>query len=302
MLLGDTNDFLEYTNGYYGISSEFLTSDLKKISDENYTAYKKSHEEQKKEQESINPLILTITYPQSPVLPFIIPDILNGNVFGIENEISIRLYCEKRIKNIDGIRMEIEDLAASKLRYIKVTDDPKEAFKNSDFVILLDELEYVEGNSRLDDGRNFYNPYIQLARHVDENANSNCKILISPFHFRRETYALVNIFSQHLSRINPKKQLMGNSMGDEMVAKAILAHRLKVNPSYIKNVLLIGQNLGESFYIDLSHGQVTDYDGSIWAKKNTHWLNLVAMIADKEWMQKEFAGLACERSNTRKYH
>ena len=80
-----------------------------------------------------------------------------------------------------------------------------------------------------------------------------------------------------------------------MLAKAVLAHRLRINPAYVKNVLVVGQSLKDSFYIDLTYGKITDYDGAVWAKTETHWLNLVNMLADKDWIRKEFMNLVQER-------
>ena len=86
-------------------------------------------------------------------------------------------------------------------------------------------------------------------------------------------------------------------MCDEMLAKAILAHRLQVNPGYIKNVLLVGQSLDNSFFIDISQAKVTDYEGAVWAKTNTHWLSLVKMVADLDWIKKDFLSLLNERGD-----
>jgi hypothetical protein len=100
---------------------------------------------------------------------------------------------------------------------------------------------------------------------------------------------------KHLKRLEAKKCLMGNSMYDEMCAKAVLGARLKVNPSYIKNVLVIGQSIRDSFYLDLTQGEVTDYDGAVWAKTNSHWRNLIHLVADRDWIKKELLDKINER-------
>lgn len=84
-------------------------------------------------------------------------------------------------------------------------------------------------------------------------------------------------------------------MGDEMLAKAVLANRLRINPNYVSNVIMIGQSYEDSFYLDLTYGKVTGYDGAVWAQTASHWLNLINMIADKDWINKEFLHLVHNR-------
>ena len=88
MLIGDVNDFLEYTKGYYGISTELTSEDLRKISAENANTYGIIKREQQQEEENIKPLIITITNPESIVLDFLLPEILNG-----ETMITVLFFC-----------------------------------------------------------------------------------------------------------------------------------------------------------------------------------------------------------------
>jgi hypothetical protein len=145
-----------------------------------------------------------------------------------------------------------------------------------------------ENDENEDVDAEYYNPYISLAKDINKFAKSSCKILITPFRSRSQTFALCTLFSQQLKRINAKVNVIGNSWCDVMLAKAVLANRLRINQAFIKNVNLIGQSLDNAFFIDLSYGKVTDYDGAVWAKTGTHWLSLLNMIADKDWVRKEF--------------
>ncbi len=291
MYLGDANDFQEYARDYYGVVSELNSDDLKKISAENTKTHKIVEEEKRAEIESIQPFTLTITNPESPIVYYVINEITSGAVFGAQNEISLKLYAKEPSSNIEGVRLEIEDLASDKLRYISIVKTAKEAFTNCDFVLALDEV--VDQSE---------NPYVRLAHEIDEYAKPTCKILVSPYESASQTYAIVNVVAHNLKKINPKTNLIGNSLCDEMKAKAVLAQRLKVSPAYIKNVFVIGQSVLDSFYIDLVYGEVTDYDGAVWAKVNTHWLNLVNMAADKDWIRKEYLSLLHSRGMFLKFN
>lgn len=300
MLVGDTNDFLEYAKGYYGISTDLNSIDFKKISAENENTNKIIIEEKQKALSKIKPIIVTITNPESPALYYAVPEFLNGNVFGQSNDVFIKLFCDKNSNTLQGILMEIEDLAGVNLRNIKIYTDEEQAFQDADFVVLLDELQPTDENDENNTIIEYFNPYIKLAKDIDEYAKKTCKILITPHQSRSEIYAIVNVFSKHLKRIDAKKNLIGNSMCEEMLAKAVLAHRLRVNPGYIKNVLLVGQSLDNSYFIDVSNAKVTDYEGAVWAKTNTHWLSLVNMVADLDWLKKDYLNLLNERGNFKK--
>ena len=295
ILLGDANAFQEYAFTYYGFKNELPSEILTKIGSENENTFHVIEQENKKILASINPFNLTISNPDSPAIYFIINELLNENIFS--KDIFIRLYCKNRTQNVDGVLMEIEDLASPQLRSIKIFEDPVEAFKECDFAIILDDLDEPIVEDEENDLEKYKNPYINLAKTIDQNAKNDCKILISPFNSRNEIYALVNLVSKYLKRINPKKYLIGNSMCDEMIAKAILAHRLRINPAYVSNVILMGQNFSDSFYIDLTYARVNDFDGAVWAKTGTHWLNLISMVADKQWVNKDFVSLVVNRGN-----
>ena len=128
MLLGDANDFQQYAKNYYGITSELTSNDLRKISSENEKTHKIIEDEKIKDLSKIQPLVLTISNPDVNVLYYIMNEILNGSVFGA-TDISIRLYntIEEDEKNIEGIKMEIEDLASTKLRDIKIVKNAEKA-------------------------------------------------------------------------------------------------------------------------------------------------------------------------------
>jgi hypothetical protein len=301
MYIGDASNFQEYVRDYYNYISELTSDDLTKIANENQVEFESKKLDEKRVIEQVKFINVTITNPETPVLYFIIAELLNGNAFG-DVDIDLKLYVpsEKINASLQGIRMEIEDLANAKLKNIKLVNDANEAFTDCDYVILFDELassSSTSSNDGSDQANHAKNPYIHLAKHIDKLVKTTCKILITPFYSRAETYALVNEFARHLHRIDAKTNLIGNSMYDELLIKAILAHKLRVNPAFIKNILLIGQSLLDSFYIDLSYGGVTAYDGAVWARTETHSLNVVSTIADKQWIRKEFLNIILNRGN-----
>ncbi len=221
----------------------------------------------------------------------IVTQILNGAIQGFDKDLKITLFDNAHnLTELEGVRMEIEDIASSSLRNVEIETNEERAFKKADLIILLDEL--VNLNLEKHELKppviaRYHNPYIKLANLIDEFAKETCKILISPLESHSQIFGLVSLFVRNLNRIN-KLNVLGNSLYDELIAKSLLAKKLRLSSYNIKDVVVIGQSIQESHYIDIAQGRVTGYDGAIWARPPTHWRSLVDMIADVDWMQKEF--------------
>lgn len=263
---------------------------MRKISAENEETRRIIEEEEREIQARIKPIYITISHANSPVTYHIISQILNGGITGFNRDIKIKLHEAANSPELEGVRMEIEDLASGSLRNVEIETDQEKAFRNADLIILLDELENLNLEShelKHPILASYYNPYLKLAHLIDTYAKDDCKILISPHESHSQIFALVSIFVKNLNRIS-KENVLGNSMYDELIVKSIIAKRLHLSSANIKDVVLIGQSIKESHYIDIAQGRVTGYDGAIWARPPTHWRNLVEMLADVDWMQKEF--------------
>ncbi len=266
------------------------SNDLRKISSENEETQRIIEQEEREILERIKPINITISHASSPVTYHIISHILNGTVKGFDRDIKVKLFDKVHLSELEGVRMEIEDLASVGLRNVEIETDKEKAFSSADLIILLDELENL--NLEKHELKNpivasYYNPYIKLAHLIDSYAKESCKVLISPHESHTQIFALVSIFVDNLNRIN-KENVLGNSMYDELISKSVIAKRLKISSYNIKDVIVIGQSVKESHYIDIAQGRITGYDGAIWARPPTHWRNLVEMLADVDWMQKEF--------------
>jgi hypothetical protein len=305
MLIGDSNDFQEYAKGYYGIYSSLKSSDLKHISEENDRDFKQREQERLEELSRIKPFNITISCATSKVAYLILPDLLQGHIFGETKDIFIRLYEQTHDERLNGLKMELEDLALDSLRNVICTNNAEEAFKQADLIILLDELlEKEEPTVEIKDPiiAEYHNPYIYLGQQIDKYARDSCKVFITPFESHSRIFGLVQTFISQLKRLNGRNNVIGNSKCDELVAKSILAARLKMTQQNIRNVIVIGQSIHESHYIDIAQARITGYEGAIWATENTNWQSLVEIIADADWMQKDFPMLVTQRENFIKTH
>ena len=264
--------------------------DLRKISAENEETLRIIEKERQELQDKIKPLYITISHASSLVTYHIVSKILEGAIQGFDRDIKLKLYEKESSSELEGVRMEIEDLASVGLRSVEIETDAEKAFNKADLIILFDELEnlHIQNNEEKPPIlATYYNPYIKLALLIDTHAKEDCKILITPHESHSKIFGLVSIFMNNLRRLN-KENVLGNSMYDELIAKSVLAKRLNISSSNIKDVVVIGQSIKDSNYIDIAQGRVTGYDGAIWARPPAHWRSLVEMIADTDWMQKDF--------------
>jgi hypothetical protein len=105
----------------------------------------------------------------------------------------------------------------------------------------------------------------------------------------------MHVFLNNLKNLNGPINVLGNSLYYELISKSILAKRLQVSQFNINDVVFIGQNFVDANYIDIAQSAVTGYNGAIWARSQTHWLSVVDMIADSDWMKNDFPILASQR-------
>uniref|UniRef100_A0A8V5G5W1 Uncharacterized protein n=1 Tax=Melopsittacus undulatus TaxID=13146 RepID=A0A8V5G5W1_MELUD len=119
LLLGGLNDFLEYAQHYYGITSRMSSEEMLSIAEENLQEYIEVEKEEEEIKNLIKPLQIWITGASTPICYHLIPLLANGEVFGMTTEISIHLLDTDQFKEaLCGIVMEAEDMALPLLRSI----------------------------------------------------------------------------------------------------------------------------------------------------------------------------------------
>ncbi len=185
MLIGDSNDFQEYAKSYYNIYSGLKSNDLLKISQENQTAYDLAERERNEQLSRIKPFVITVSNASNRVAYHIIPRLVDS-FSKTYSDININLYERnpKLTNRLVVIKMEIEDLASSSLRNIRICANEVEAFNDCDLIILLDEFERLDmesdsfAHAKKHIIGKFFNPYLDLGNFQAQVLGSSERLVI----------------------------------------------------------------------------------------------------------------------------
>ncbi|NXD64657.1 MDH dehydrogenase, partial [Eolophus roseicapillus] len=283
LLLGGLNDFLEYAQHYYGITSRMLSEEMLSIAKENLQEYIEVEKEEEEIKSLIKPLQIWITGASTPICYHLIPLLANGEVFGMTTEISIHLLDTDQSKEVlCGIVMEAEDMALPLLRSISEHTEIDEAFIQADVVIVLDDVLL---NCEVQSLENYIREMSEIcqvyAPLIEKNAKSEVRVVSSGKTF-------VNLKALMIMTYGPSikpKNVIAIATTWESATKAMLARKLNTNVAGVKNVIVWG-NITGSNYTDLSHAKLYGYDCAIWGPADFS-RPLLNMIYDSKWIHSE---------------
>ncbi|XP_064606859.1 putative malate dehydrogenase 1B isoform X2 [Liolophura sinensis] len=290
VLIGGANDFQEYASGYYGLSSDLLSSDMRKIAEENQQTKIEVDEEEKLLKSQSNPLHVCITNASSGVSYGMINTIAQGDVFGKTTEVSLHLLAaDDRLDYLEGTEMEALDLAQGLLREVIVTSNTHQAFSDCSVILLLDEIPCepdCEKSTWLQKNAEYFSNYAKI---INEVAKPNVKVMLAgegPVNFN------VFMMLQNAPDI-PRQNFVGLSRLTENHAKAIVSNQLKVNSDDVVDVIVWG-NSYDAHYVDLSNARVHNYDGAVWGPPSFS-RPVLEMLHDDKWVGEEFPSLVKQR-------
>ncbi|XP_060138070.1 putative malate dehydrogenase 1B isoform X1 [Zootoca vivipara] len=284
LLLGGFNDFLEHAQQYYDITSDMMTEEMLTIAKENLQTHIVIDQEEEELKGLINPLHIWINRASASICYHLIPLLINGEIFGMETEISLHLLDRKGCEELlEAIVMEAQDLASPVLRGVTLyTELDDKTFLEAEVIILLDDIlqeaipSFEECIQQVINQCEIYGPLIE------KNAKSNVRVVVMGKTFVN-LKALMLI--THAPSINPQN-IVTVSLLLENEAKAMMARKMGMHPAGIKNLIVWGNISGSSF-IDLSKTQLYRYDSAIWGPPS-FFRYLMDVLFDREWLRAEF--------------
>ncbi|NWX25157.1 MDHC protein, partial [Notiomystis cincta] len=282
-LLGGLNDFLEYAQQYYGVTSMMLSEEMLDIADENLQIHLEIVKEDEEIKSLIKPMQIWITSASGPICYHLIPLLANGEVFGMTTEISIHLLDTEKVKEIlRSIVMEAEDMAFPLLRSVSEHTKIEQAFIDADIIIVLDDvllnLEVQSPESCIREVSEICQVYAPL---IEKNAKSEVKVISSGKTFANLKATMLRTYGPSIRPEN----IIAIALPWESTAKAMLARKLNMSIAGVKDVIVWG-NITGSNYLDLSHAKLYGYDSAIWGPPNFQ-RPLLNMIYDSEWIHSE---------------
>ncbi|XP_010210546.1 PREDICTED: putative malate dehydrogenase 1B [Tinamus guttatus] len=261
LLLGGINDFLEYAQRYYGITSPMLSEEMLAIAEENLQAHLETEKEEEEIKGLINPLQIWITSASAPTCYHLIPLLANGKVFGMTTEISIHLLDTEQFDQVlCGVVMEAEDMAFPLLRSIAKHTKMEEAFLEADVIVVLDDILFKHEAPRLEDCvRELSDTCRVYAALIEKNAKSGVRVIAAGKTFVNLKALMIKTYGPSIKPEN----IIALATFWESAAKGMLARKLNVNAAGVKDVIIWGNVTGWS-YIDFSHARVYGFDSAVW--------------------------------------
>ena len=229
------------------------------IGAENLQTKAEIDQEEKEFKSQSNPMKICVTNAASPVCYHLINDIAAGEIFGENQELTINLLGEDHDNQmLSGMQMEVVDLATNPTRGVVVSSNAREALKDCEAVIMLDQLVRDEEEPEYAWLRRNADMFINRIRVIDEVCKPTVKVLIGG------NGPINTSFFMMLKEVKniDKKNIITMPRLVENQAKAILASKVKVKTSDVVDVIAWGDN--EKYFCDINHARVHNHDGPIW--------------------------------------
>lgn len=188
--------------------------------------------------EGDRPLIVTVTGAAGQIAYSLLPLLVSGKVFGSRQSICLQLLeIPPALSALNGVVMELEDVASPLLRNIVATTDPKTAFQDADVVILVGAFPRRAGMERRDLLSKNVPIFASQARVVAEVSSPDVLVLVvgNPAH----TNALV--FSRSAPSI-PERNIMALARLDHNRAVSMVARKCGVPASEVSGAVVWGNH------------------------------------------------------------
>lgn len=283
VLIGGANEFQEYVKGYYGIQSNFTSDDMTKIATENLQTKIEIDEELRQFKALSNPIKVCVTSASSPSCYNMVHAIAKGDVLGPDTEVSMCLLGQNdQLDTLNGLQMEAFDLGCHLLRKINVTTNTSEAFRDCSAIIILDEIEKTEEESKEEWLKRNHDYFVEYAKIINTVAKKDVRVVIAgngPVNFN------ASMMIKNAPDI-PRQNIVASSRMVENHAKALIAERLKVNSAGVVDIVIWG-NANGSHFVDVTEGRVHGYDGAIWGPPS-YSVPVGEMVHDDKWLEGEY--------------
>ncbi|PAA49095.1 hypothetical protein BOX15_Mlig030146g1, partial [Macrostomum lignano] len=319
VLIGGANEFQEYAKAYYDFESDMTSPQQRAVANDN-TRYKaKLDAETSALRAKSRPLRVTVTAACGDAAYHLLPLLADGSVFGCGTELAVTLYDRRGSDEMEGLAMEVTDLAQPLVRSIRCTRSLADALAGAELLVLLDELEpsqsAASGDSPANQGearshwlRRYASLYAEYAAAIQAagcGGPAGIRILVSgraPVNFGARVLLEWSAAGRargggpsapHPDRVAATPRLM------ERWAKGAVAARLgqgryEVNPACVGDLVIWGDPAGghwpELDRANLGGEETGAVTGPDWYKRP-----LSEPLWDQEWVQTDLPRLLAKR-------
>jgi malate dehydrogenase len=225
------------------------------------------------------PIRVAVTGAAGQIGYALLPRIAAGAMFGPDQPVILQLLeipHEKALAALNGVAMELDDCAFPLLRGIVQTSDPKVAFKDANWCLLVGSKPRGPGMERNDLIRENGPIFTGQGRAIAENAAADVRVAVvgNPCN----TNCLI---AMHSAKGVPRERFSAMTRLDQNRAQAQLAQKAKVHQNDVRNALIWGNH---------SATQVPDFVHATIGGKPA-----ADVIGDRAWLEGEFVKVVQQR-------
>ena len=189
---------------------------------------------------SSRPLRVAVTGAAGQIGYALVFRIASGQLFGSEQPVVLQLLevpVEKPMQALRGVAMELEDCAFPLLQGVVVTSDPKEAFREANWCLLVGAKPRGPGMERNDLIRENGPIFTGQGRAINDGAASDVRVVVvgNPCN----TNCLI---AMHAAPDVPPERFTAMTRLDQNRAQAQLAMQAKVPVTEVENTLIWGNH------------------------------------------------------------
>lgn len=221
-------------------------------------------------------LNITVTGAAGNIAYALLPR-LGELLFDMDTKIHLRLLeIEPMLGALEGVRMELDDCAYPFLEDIVVTADPKEAFKDTDWAILIGARPRGKGMERSDLLKANARIFQDQGKVLNECAKRTVKVLVVGNPCNTNAYVAMQSAPDL-----PRSAFYAMTMLDQHRATTQLAKKIGVSCDLIDNVVVYG-NHSSTMYAD-------------YVNASCRGKAIGELIADKQWLRETFLPMIAGR-------
>jgi malate dehydrogenase len=218
------------------------------------------------------PLRVAVTGAAGQIGYSILPRIAAGEMFGKDQPIILQLLelpIDKVQEALKGVAMELDDCAFPLLHGMVLTGDPKVAFKDADWCVLVGAKPRGPGMERADLLKDNGKIFIEQGRAIDEVAADGCRVAV----VGNPCNTNCMIAASQAKRLPPERFTAMTRL-DQNRAQFQLAQKAGVPITDVENIIVFG-NHSPTMYADFQNATIGGKPAA-------------EVIGDDTWLREEF--------------
>jgi malate dehydrogenase len=195
-----------------------------------------------------------------------------GEMLGTDQPVILQLLeipVEKAQQALRGVAMELEDCAFPLLSSLVLTDDPKVAFRDVNYALLVGSKPRGPGMERADLLKDNGKIFVGQGKAIDEVAAEDCRIAV----VGNPCNTNVMIAASQAKRL-PRERFTAMVRLDQNRAAAQLAKKANVAVTEVQQIYIYG-NHSPSMFADFTHATISGKP-------------VTSVIKDEAWLKNEF--------------